>query len=387
MRIGFITDKIYPYYVGGYETRYWKLAKHLSRDYEVHVFTSCPEDRIINGIFFHRVAPYLRYVDDYGFRIMGKDILYSLLLLKDLFKKMDFIDCNATPFVYIPVAKLMSKISGAKLAVTVHEAFLGSLTDYFSESLSWKNILVRKFLKNSIPNRFIPWSLRLADDIIAVSKITGVALENGFNVSNVKIVPNGVDVSLIDNFDLTSKKGNVVSFLGRLSPEKNVEELLLAISQVKKNGDDVFCRIIGDGPEYGRLIKLVCEENIADNVRFHGFVDNPTKYKLLTSSDFFVLPSKREGFSIASMEAMGCGLPVIAAKPVHLESSGVFGHLQEGFNGLSYPLGDPYQLAERISELLNCSKTRGYLGSNAYSTAESFSWEKVVELYKQVLDG
>ena len=84
---------------------------------------------------------------------------------------------------------------------------------------------------------------------------------------------------------------------------------------------------------------------------------------------------------------MGSGLPVVAAKPYHLESSGVFEFLQEGYNGMSYPLGDHKELADRISTLFEHDDLRLRMGSNAYSTAESYSWESVVDIYKQLIDG
>ena len=86
MKIGFITDKIYPYYIGGYETRYWELAKRLAEDHELHVFTSCPKNTVIKNIHFHKMAPYFNYVNDNGYRLLGNNLLYSFLLYKKLYR-------------------------------------------------------------------------------------------------------------------------------------------------------------------------------------------------------------------------------------------------------------------------------------------------------------
>ena len=94
MIIGFITDKIYPYYVGGYETRYWELARRLATEHEVHVYTSCPKDTEIQNIIIHKIAPRMNYVDDRGFRIYSKNLQYTMLLAKKTILKMDIIDCN-----------------------------------------------------------------------------------------------------------------------------------------------------------------------------------------------------------------------------------------------------------------------------------------------------
>ncbi len=387
MKLGFITDKIYPFYVGGYETRFWELARRLSGKFEVHVFTSCPENTVIHGIHFHRIVPHIKYVDEFGFRLMDNDFFYSLMLFRKLFARMDFIDCNATPFIYIPVAKILSKISRAKLAVTVHEVFLGSLADVFNERMGRNGSYVQRVMLSSLPYRFIKWSLKLADHVIAVSEVTRSALVKGFGLPNSHVVPNGVSIKNMVNIEPSFKKGNVITFLGRLSPEKNVEDLLKAVGLVKRNGfPDVFCSIIGDGPSLDSLRKLVYQEDISENVCFHGFVPDPIKHELLSSSDLFILPSKREGFSIASLEAMGSCLPVIAAKPSHCESSGVFEFLKEGYNGLSYPLSDYKELASRISTLFEKNKLRVEMGANAYSTAKSYSWDKSVEKYMQLIE-
>ena len=387
LRIAFITDKMSPFYVGGYETRYWELAKCLASEYEVHVFTSCPADTVIDGVHFHKVAPHISYVDRYGYRIISKDIFYSLLLFKDLIRKMDFIDCNATPFIHIPVAKILSKTWSGKLAVTVHEAFSGSLKDYFDQSTGWKHGSVKWITKSFLPYRFIRMSLQLPDDVFAVSSITQRALEADLGLDNVHLVPNGIDLGRIpDNAD-SERAGNIITYLGRLSPEKNLSELLFAVEYMKNNGFPYFeCRIIGMGAEYEMLKQLCRERDIEDRVHFYGHVNEKTKYELLGESDVFVLPSSREGFSIASLEAMGCYLPVVAARSSHPESLGVFGHLTEGYNGLGYPVGDYKELAVQIGSLLSDDERRTRMGLNARETAESFSWNQIISLYKKVIE-
>jgi len=388
MKIGFVTDKVYPFYVGGYERRYWELARRLSGEHEVHVFTSCPRDEIIQSVRFHRVAPYFNYVDKFGYRVIGKDVFYSIALIKKLLTQMDFIDCNATPFLYIPVAKVLAFTSRAKFVATVHEAFRGSLVEYLRDSTSWKNLMTRWFTGGTLPTRFIDWSLRLPDELVAVSKVTQGVLRDIFSLKNTVLVPNGIDLSMVRAREPDTKKGRIVTYMGRLSPEKRVEDLLEAVEHIAKNGNsDVYCRIIGDGPELCKLKKITIDRRIQENVRFYGYVDDVTKYQLLSTSDVFVLPSIREGFSISSLEALGCGLPLIAAKPFHIESSGVFELLKEGHNGYSYPSMDSIELSKRLAYVLDDTKKRCIMSRNAIETAQDYSWEKVIPLYRKVIEG
>jgi glycosyltransferase involved in cell wall biosynthesis len=227
----------------------------------------------------------------------------------------------------------------------------------------------------------------LPDDVIAVSSITQRALEDKLGLENVHLVPNGIDLGRIPDIIRSERAGNIVTYLGRLSPEKNLSELLYAIEYLGNIGyPNVECRIIGMGAEYDLLKKICRERNIEDRIKFYGYVSENEKYELLAESDVFVLPSSREGFSISSLEAMGCCLPVVAARSLHPESLGVFGHLTEGYNGLSYPLGNYRELAGQIGSLLSDEESRIRMGLNARETAESYSWSRIVDLYKKVIE-
>lgn len=388
LKISLVTDKIYPFYVGGYERRYWEIAKRIATKHDVHIFTSCPRSITYKNVHFHKIAPYMTYVDDKGYRIIGKDILYSLMLFKKSFEKMDYIDCNATPFTYIPVSVFLSKLNNAKSSVTVHEALLGSLQDYFSEVVDRKNQLLKPLVMSNLPLRYIHWALNIPDHVIAVSNITANVLKESFNIKNPITVPNGIDPSITNLIKTPINKGTTVTYLGRLSPEKCVDDLISAVHHLKRNGNsDILCNIIGDGPDHRRLEKLTNGNGDKDNIVFHGYVSDDRKYDLLSETDVFVLPSKREGFSISTMEALGCGLPVIAAKPTHLESSGVFEYLIEGHNGLSYPVNNPLELSKKISYLLNDPLIRRKLSHNALNTSKNYSWDIIVDQYLGFIEG
>jgi len=385
MKIGFITDKITPYYIGGYETRYWELARRLSDKHEVHVFTSCPEDTVIENIFFHKIVPPMNYVDERGFRVYSKNFLYTLLLSKKVLQKMDFIDCNSIPFIHLPMVKLLTKMCGERFFATVHEALQNALNEYFTEYSRDNGLVSQLLFRSNLPNVFFNEALKCPDKLLAVSRITKRVLEDQFNFSNVLYSPNGIT---LQNQRLNrNKRVPTVTYLGRLSPEKHVQDLVLAIGYLKKLGySDIVCNIIGKGPEREYLEQLVRRENVQDSITFHGFVSEKVKSRILGMTDVFALPSQREGFNIAALEAMSHGAPVVAANPPNYECSGVFEYLEHGFNGLIYRAGDAEHLACQVDVLLSNSKTWGMMSRNAVSTAEKYSWDTIVTGYLETVE-
>ena len=300
---------------------------------------------------------------------------------------MDFIDCNTIPFIHLPVVKLLSKLNKEKFVATVHEALLTSLKEYFTFYSEGRNNVVKNLYLSNLPYIYLRKSLQLPDRILAVSKITKKVLEKKFDVSNVIFSPNGINIE--PGRKIRSEDADdYVTFLGRLSPEKHVDELIGAVDYLKHNGHPkVKCRILGIGPESDRLKEITIERGIQEAVTFHGYVPERDKHKLLKTSKLFVLPSRREGFCIAALEAMSHGLPVVAASPTHFECSGVFEYMRDGVNGLTYESGNTVHLAKRISFLLDDEGLRKKMSANAKQTSEHYSWDKIVKNYQQIVEG
>lgn len=384
MKIGFITDKIYPFYVGGYETRFWELARRLAGDNEVHVFTSCPKNDVIEGVHFHKVAPYIAYVDEFGYRLFLKDFLYMVLLYKKLLRKMDVIDVNTIPFFHLPFVKLLSMMNGEKMVATVHEALFSGLSHYFGKYTETKGFIAKAFFMSLFPYILLDRVLKLPDEVVAVSRITQRVLTNQFGLSNVSLCSNGVTLPESSVPSMNDRDNSLV-YIGRLAPEKRVADLIYAIDIVIKDHPSVNCHIVGRGPESEKLRRLVKDKGLSDSIFFHGYVSDSVKNEYLKSSRAFILPSEREGFSIAALEAMSYGLPVVAASPKHYEFSGVFEYLRPGYNGLHYPVGNEMELASNVSLLLDDVNLQKQLSNNAGMTARKYSWDNIIVSYKKIL--
>lgn len=156
-------------------------------------------------------------------------------------------------------------------------------------------------------------SLAAADAAVALSdEMADQLVALGFPRARIRRIANAVDVERFRPAPRVPELGapQVVA-VGRLSPEKGQDVLLRAWPQVLRAHPGAALTLIGDGPERPRLEDLRCELKITSSVKMPGAVSEGIE-QVYQQADLFVLPSHREGVSMALLEAMACGLPVVA---------------------------------------------------------------------------
>ena len=145
--------------------------------------------------------------------------------------------------------------------------------------------------------------------------------------ASVAVVPNGVDA---DEFARLPPRatfrasralgdGPLVLFLGRLAERKGLTTLLDAFATVARDAADA--RLVLAGPDFGmreRLVAAAAARGVGHRVVFPGLLTGEERLALLASADVFVLPAAGEGFSVAVLEAMACGLPVVLGPDYHV---------------------------------------------------------------------
>lgn len=170
-------------------------------------------------------------------------------------------------------------------------------------------------------------------------------LERTIDIAGVIPVSCGIDMSQY-TADLSPRTERRIAFVGRLTSEKRVDELLRAAARL----DDVIVELVGGGDQRAALEALAAELGISDRVVFHGRIPDEELRAVLTRASVFAIASVAELQSIATMEAMASGLPVVAANAVALP------HLvHEGENGYLFEPGDVDALTARLSDVLNAS--------------------------------
>jgi glycosyltransferase involved in cell wall biosynthesis len=383
LRVGIISDRVEPFYRGGYEKRYFEIAQKFSEKHEVHIFTSCPKDNFHQGnIWFHNVAPLFEYFAKNS-RSLTLDFAWSLGLREILRYDLDVIDCNFIPMLHVFPVMLMSKLKGTKLALTVHEFYSKKWWyDYFSvniEKYKWPGFFAQTSYIATLA------SLGASEKLISVSKLTHDALNNNLGLSS-SIVPNGINTSSFENKKTVSNGGAIkLLYTGRLVKEKGIDRILFAMAKLENSGFKIKLRVIGAGPDLERLKRLTNQLHLSEDVEFLGNIDDDAKVHVLAFSDIFVMPSSREGFSIASLEAMAAGLPIIAALPKHPESRGILELVKDGFNGFTYPSESNTDLAGKIELLIKNPDLREKLSENAVKSSCRYDWSKIIPRYEDVL--
>jgi glycosyltransferase involved in cell wall biosynthesis len=137
--------------------------------------------------------------------------------------------------------------------------------------------------------------------------------------------------------------------VGRLTTEKQIDVILHAIAKLGPELDVRF-DIVGSGDQRRNLEQLTSELGLSDRVTFHGHTTDEELRGLLTNASVFAIASIAELQSIATMEAMASGLPIVAADAVALP------HLvHDGENGYLFRPGDVDDLAEKLTTVLTQS--------------------------------
>ena len=174
-------------------------------------------------------------------------------------------------------------------------------------------------------------------------------LENTIDIHGVIPISCGIDKR---NYtpDLTPRAHSRVLFVGRLTTEKHVEVTLHAVAKLAPELPEITFDIVGGGDQRRNLEQTAQRLGIADRVRFHGRVDEDQLRAAYTQADVFAIASIAELQSIATMEAMASGLPVVGADAVALP------HLiHDGVNGYLFEPGNADDLADKLRRVLTAS--------------------------------
>ena len=173
----------------------------------------------------------------------------------------------------------------------------------------------------------------------------------------------------------TAGMGTSVLFVGRLDPEKNVDQLIRAVAAVP----GVHTDIVGDGASREGLTALADGLGVRARVRFRRFVTDQDLVRAYHHAAVFCMPGTAELQSLATMEAMAAGLPVIAADAMALP------HLvQHGVNGFLYQPGDIEQLAARIAQLTQDTAVRATMGRASRKMIAAHAIEHTVDAFEDV---
>jgi glycosyltransferase involved in cell wall biosynthesis len=205
----------------------------------------------------------------------------------------------------------------------------------------------------------------------------------GVSASAISVVPCGVDLDrfrAIGPAEARSSRHRIMT-VGRLVPRKGVGLVIEALSQLRAEGmHDVELVIVGgagdsngaEDPELRRLIGLARRLGVDDRVIIRGQVSRPDMPKVLRSADVVVCAPWYEPFGIVPLEAMACGVPVVASTV-----GGLIDTVVDGVTGVHVPPRDPEAIASAVAGLLGDASRRRRLAEAGLKRVKRYSWDRV----------
>ena len=214
------------------------------------------------------------------------------------------------------------------------------------------------------------FTLRRFDRIITLTQEDRE--DNWRGNTKVSVIPNPTTIHPERIAALDNKR---VVAAGRLTQQKNFMSLIRAFSPITKRFPDWTLVVFGDGPEREALREEIHKTGLDKYVHLNGNTDNLEKEML--SSSIFALSSRFEGLPAVVLEALSCGIPVVAfACPC-----GPKDILQDGDNGFLVPPDDEDCFAERLGRLMEDDVLRKRMGAAALNRANDYSVERIVSLW------
>jgi len=219
-------------------------------------------------------------------------------------------------------------------------------------------------------NQYVTVSLPSARDLTLL----------GVDAGRVAIVRNGIDAAPGGTLTMPRSETPRVVVLSRLVPHKQIEDALEAVAQLRARIPDLHLDVLGGGWWAQRLLAHAKSLDISGAVTFHGHVDDDTKHSVLQRSWVQLLPSRKEGWGLAVVEAGQHGVPTIGYR----SSGGLSDSIVDGVTGLL--VADYKGLVDGLDRVLCDETMREQLGAKAQVRSGEFSWKQSADAMRVVLD-
>ena len=252
-----------------------------------------------------------------------------------------------------------------------------------------KKIVIRETQANNLKKkaewRWLSLAFMFVDKIVFLSeeyrKEVEKKLHRFYRKKKVAVIPNGIDLTIFQPVKKISEQ-IVIGMQSRLTYNKDHATLLRAFALLRKQGcNNIKLTIAGDGNCKQALILLSQQLNIDKDVEFTGMLEENEVVKFLQQLTIYVHASFGETMSTAIMQAMACGLPVIASYV-----PGIKNMIIDNETGVLVPVKNEQLLADSIIKYINDTIFRDAIAMNGFAYAkENFSNIKMLKLYKKLI--
>ncbi|HLI08489.1 MAG TPA: glycosyltransferase [Ktedonobacteraceae bacterium] len=202
-------------------------------------------------------------------------------------------------------------------------------------------------------------------------KVPASAISNGIDLRRYS--PGPKDEPLRERYNLPPDRP-LILHVNRLFAEKRVDVLIDAVAQMQSKAHVI---ISSTGPMEAELRAQVQRLNLEDRISFPGFIPDADLVPLYRLADIFAIPSEADLQSLATMEAMGCGLPVVAANAVALPE---LVHHEE--NGFLFQPGNSEEMAHYLDRLVNDAQLRRQMGAKSLEIIAAHDRRQVLDQWE-----
>jgi len=248
----------------------------------------------------------------------------------------------------------------------------GSDVPFYSRKYMLLDIFIFQWLNKII------W--KKADRVIANSSDLKELAERTYSKKEIEIIPNGINIKEFKPGKKQSKYEGKIGVIStsRLIPRKGVILLLEAFNNLAQKFDNIQLILVGSGNQKESLRNFVNVNGLRKRVVFRGVVSHEEMVQEYDNSDVFVLPSFNEGMSNSLLEALACGLAIVAT------DTGGARDLVDDDNGLIIGKGSVKEIEGALELIFENKEKLTLMKASSRKKALDMNWDKVADKYLKV---
>jgi len=232
----------------------------------------------------------------------------------------------------------------------------------------------------------VTFSINKSDIVTCVSKSLMEDTREFFGIKReIKVIPNFIDIdkyakkhSLCQGNMLAQDDEKIIVHVSNFRPLKRIIDVLKIFEKINQNIDSKLI-MVGDGPDKKKAKEFLRKNNLKNKVIFLGKTSEVDE--ILCSSDLFLLPSEKESFGLAALEAMALKVPVISTNIGGLKDLNINGN-----SGYTSDIGDIDSMAENAIKILSDGSLEKKYRNQAFENAKNYDIKTVIPLYEKIYD-